>query len=135
MNWLVAEAITPYDQHITDRTFNYALRAVRIHQHLYAGKSKTAKIIGDQFLRSATSVGANTEEAQCAESKADFVHKLRIAQKESRESHYWLRLLRATQLLDKERSEEIYKESDEILRILSKIIVNTRSNAKFKRKN
>jgi four helix bundle protein len=53
-------------------------------------------VIGRQYLRSATSIGANVEEAQAAESRPDFIHKMGIAQKEARESLYWLRLLRAS---------------------------------------
>ena len=122
---------------IVERTFGFALRAVRLYQHLHKKEKgyrptgeKAAHVISNQFLRSATSVGSNVEEAQAAESRADFIHKLRIAQKESRESRYWIRLLRESGLIDGEQSDEIFRESDEILKILSKIIATTKANTK-----
>ncbi len=78
---------------IRERALNYALRAVKLYQFVHEDKSGAGYIIGKQYLKSATSIGANIEEVQSAESNADFIHKLAIAQKEARESLYWLRLL------------------------------------------
>jgi four helix bundle protein len=66
--------------------FQYALRAVKLHQALQEKRDGTCWILGKQFLRSATSIGANIEEAQFGETRADFNHKYGIAQKEARES-------------------------------------------------
>src|SRR5713101_1729626 len=71
---------------IRDRSLAYALRAVKLYQHLQKQKDGAAWIIGKQYLRAASSVGANVAEAQAGETRADFVHKLGIAQKEARES-------------------------------------------------
>ena len=71
---------------IKKRTFNYAIEAIKFYQSIYREKSGVGRILGKQFLRSATSIGANIEEAQAAESKADFIHKFTISQKEARES-------------------------------------------------
>ncbi len=75
---------------IRERSFAFSLRAIKLFQHLQKQKDGTGWVIGKQFLRSACSVGANVEEAQSAESRADFIHKLGIAQKEARETLYWL---------------------------------------------
>ena len=76
-------------QDIRSRSFDYALRAIKLYQHLQAGKDGAGWVLGKQYLRSACSIGANIEEAQASESRADFVHKLGIAQKEARESLYY----------------------------------------------
>ena len=76
-------------QDIRSHSFGYALRAVRLYQYLQERKDGAGWILGKQYLRSGCSIGANIEEAQASESRADFVHKLGVAQKEARESLYW----------------------------------------------
>ena len=78
---------------IRERCLEYALWAIKLYQFLQAGKDGAGWILGKQYLRSATSIGANLEEAQSGQSKADFIHKMSISQKEARESLYWLYLL------------------------------------------
>jgi four helix bundle protein len=72
---------------IEERTLGYALRSVKLYQYLQSKRDGAGWIIGKQFLRSATSIGANVSEAQSGESRADFIHKYAIAQKEARESN------------------------------------------------
>jgi len=81
--------------------------------------------IGKQIVRAGMSVGANVEEAQAGESKADFLHKLRIARKECRETRYFLERIVNTELLARERMEPLIDESEQLLRILTSIIRNT----------
>ena len=88
--------------------------------------------IGDQLLRSGTSVGANFEEAQGAESKNDFAHKLQIALKELRESNYWLRLLAKTGMLPQQTLVVVIGESAQLKAILSKSIATVKGTAKTK---
>ena len=88
---------------IRARTFAYALRAVKLYQHLQKKKDGAGWILGKQYLRAATSIGANLAEAQAGETRADFIHKLGIAQKEARESLFWLQLLAESQLVGKVR--------------------------------
>jgi four helix bundle protein len=88
--------------------------------------------IGDQLLRSGTSVGANFEEAQGAEPKNDFAHKLQIALKELRESNYWLRLLAKTEMLPQETLVVVIDESAQLKAILSKSIATVKGTAKTK---
>ena len=83
-----------------------------------------------QLLRSGTSVGAMIRESEHAESKADFIHKLAIAQKESNETLYWLELLMKTNYLDKSEYESINNDATEIIKLLTKIIVTSRNNIK-----
>src|SRR5208282_968896 len=80
-------------QDIRKRAYQYALRAIKLYQHLQKRGDGAGWILGKQYLRAATSIGANIEEAQASESRADFIHKMGIAQKEARESFYWLRLI------------------------------------------
>ena len=80
-------------------------------------------------MRSGTSIGANVEEAQAAESKADFAHKYNIALKEARETKYWLRLICASGMAKEANIDPLIKESDEICRILGQITVNARRNS------
>ena len=87
--------------------------------------SSVGNILARQVLRSGTSIGANIEEGQSAQSKADFIHKFSIALKEAREIRYWLRLLIASELLSAHLLSDLLKEADEITRIIAKIIVNT----------
>ena len=115
---------------IRARTFRYALRAIKLYQYLQKNDDKSAWIIGRQYLRSATSIGANIEEAQSGESRADFIHKYGIAQKEARESLYWLKLLSESGLLPKSKLAPLLQETDEILAVISKIIINSKRREK-----
>ena len=86
-----------------------------------------------QLLRSGTSVGAMIREAQNAESKMDFVHKLGIAQKECDESLYWLELLEASNYLTSEERKAVHDQGSEILKIVKSVILTTKSNLTSKR--
>jgi four helix bundle protein len=83
--------------------------------------------IGKQLLRSSVSIGANYEEAQGAESKADFTHKLQISLKECRESHYWLKLLAKKAMRPHSLIEKLLNESGQLSAILSKAVVTAKS--------
>jgi len=110
-------------QDIRSRSFRYALRAVKLYQHLQVAKDGAGWVLGKQYLRSACSIGANIEEAQASESRADFVHKLGIAQKEARESLYWLRLLSESGIVRKGRVVQLMKETEELVSIVTTIVV------------
>lgn len=112
---------------IVGRTFKFALAIVRFVGEL-DGKSSPRRVLANQVVRSGTSIGANIEEAQAAESKADFVHKYNIALKEARETRYWLRLISASDTVKTTNMEPLINESDEICRILGQITVNARRN-------
>jgi four helix bundle protein len=81
--------------------------------------------IGRQVLRSGTSVGANVEEADAAESTGDMVHKLKISLKEAQESRFWLRTIRDSDLLVEKEVDALIQESDELVRIINTIVALT----------
>ncbi|BCU75369.1 four helix bundle protein [Luteolibacter sp. LG18] len=110
---------------LEERTYRFALD-LRICIATYRWKRSQWTDI-EQLLRSSGSVAANYVEANNAVSKADFLHRLRISKKEATESRLWLRLLGATTSDDraKETLRTLYRESDELVRILSTILRNS----------
>ncbi|HJW93503.1 MAG TPA: four helix bundle protein [Thermoanaerobaculia bacterium] len=109
---------------IHERAFEFACRIVRLHRAI-TRKRGTDRVAANQLLRAGTSVGANLEEANAAQSKADFIAKARISLKEAREANYWLRLLEATEAIDAQRIHPLVQESHEIVAVLTTIIRNT----------
>jgi four helix bundle protein len=81
--------------------------------------------IGRQVLRSGTSIGANVEEADAAESTDDFLHKLKLALKEAQETRFWLRTIRESELLVDKEVDALLQEANELIKILNTIITNT----------
>ena len=114
---------TPRD--IRERTFEFALRIIKLCNELNK-RPGVGRDISRQLLKAGTSVGANTEEAQAAQSKPDFISKNSIALKEARETHYWLRLLIAAKVLPEKRLTELRDEAEEIKRILGSIVVSAK---------
>ena len=110
---------------ITERTFKFAIDIVNLAEELNQGPSP-ARMLSSQVLRSGTSIGANVEEGQAAESKADFIHKYNIALKEARETRYWLKLLSVSNIEKKADLDSLITESDEVCRIIAQIIINAR---------
>lgn len=108
------------------RTFEFAKQVVRLCQHLDSTPG-APRTLANQLLRSATSIGANVEEGQASQSEADFVSKYSIACKEARETHYWLRLISATELLDAARLKPHVDECNELIAILTSIIIKMRA--------
>ena len=107
-------------QDICDRTRAFALQIIRLYRLI--AKDEVGRVIGKQLLRSGTSIGANAEEAQAAQSKADFRHKMTLALKEARETHYWLRLLQDAHILPPAQLAHPLNETDQLMRILYTII-------------
>lgn len=81
-----------------------------------------------QAVRSATSVGANYSEADCAESKRDFIHKLSICKKESKESKHWLRMISKAVPHLKDKAKILWKEVNELNLIFSSIVIKSKGN-------
>ena len=106
---------------IPDRTFDFAVRIVKLCEHLDE-RPGVKRTLANQLLRSGTSIGANVAEGQAAQSTADFVSKYSIACKEGRETHFWLRLLAASGLVEQHLLEPLTKEADELISILTAII-------------
>ena len=101
---------------LKDKSYAFALRSIKLFQYLTAEHREY--VLSKQLLRSGTSIGANIEEAFQGESRSDFIHKLSIANKEAFETHYWLRLLRDSEILTPKQAESLLHECDEIQRML-----------------
>ncbi len=111
------------------KSFKLAIRIVKLYQYL--GNDKREFVLSKQVLRSGTSVGAMVREAEHAESKTDFKHKMAIAQKEANETLFWLELLKETDYLTKEQFQTIYDDTVEIIKLLTSIIKTTKQNLKI----
>ena len=105
---------------IKQKSFDFALRVVKLYQYLTTEKKEF--VMAKQLLRCGTSIGANIREAEHAESKADFVHKLSIALKEANETEYWLDLLVHSGYIDPKAYQSIIIDCQEVLKILISII-------------
>jgi len=110
---------------IKDKSFLFAKRIIKLYKYLT--DSKKEFVISKQLLRSGTAVGALVREAQNAESRADFIHKLGIAQKECDESLYWLELLYESDYLLEKEFISIQKEASDLLRMIRSAILTTKS--------
>ena len=101
----------------------------------YLCTEKKEFVLSKQVLRSGTSIGANVREGSRGQSKADFISKMCIAQKEAEETCYWLELLFESGFLSKRIFESLYEDNLELIRILSSIIITARQNLKNKHQN
>ncbi|MCK9412195.1 MAG: four helix bundle protein [Prolixibacteraceae bacterium] len=113
---------------IKEKSFSFAIKMVRLYPVL--SQSKKEFVLSKQLLRSGTSVGALVREAQNAESKADFEHKLGIAQKECDESLYWLELLVQTNYLAESEFVSYHTEASELLKMIKSAIITSKSKSK-----
>lgn len=107
------------DNIIQQKSFAFAIRIVNLYKYLITEKNEF--VLSKQLLRSGTSVGANIEESIGGQSEKDFLSKISISYKEARESTYWLKLLLATDYLNKEEAESLLLDAEEICKILGSI--------------
>lgn len=115
------------DNVIQIKSYAFAVKIIKIYQFL--ANDKKEFVLSKQLLRSGTSIGANIEEAIGGQSSKDFYAKLTIAYKEARETHYWIRLLRDANYLNKEESENLLEDITEILKIIGSIQKTLRNNS------
>jgi four helix bundle protein len=113
---------------LVERSFQFALAIVRVCR-VCELRSGTARTLGRHLLRSATSIGANIEEAQAGQSRADFICKYAIALKEARETRYWPRLLSESGESPDESTAALMREAEELKRIIATIIVKAKQNS------
>jgi four helix bundle protein len=113
---------------LKDKSYKFALRMVKLYKHLCSEQSEY--VLSKQALRSGTSVGANIAEANQAQSKADFVHKLSIALKEAVETEYGLNLLRDGEFVSVAQAESLTDDCKELIRILTSSIKTVKINSK-----
>ena len=113
---------------LIDKSISFAARIVKLHQHLIKDKKET--VISKQIVRSGTSIGANINEANYGQSKADFISKMHIALKETAETEYWIKLLYMSEYIDDRMSNSLLDDCLEIKRILISSINTAKENNK-----
>ncbi|WP_396191447.1 four helix bundle protein [Flavobacterium sp.] len=113
---------------LKDKSFLFAIRVVNLYKVIT--ETKREFVMSKQVYRSGTAVGALIREAQNAESKLDFIHKLAIAQKECDETMYWLELLKATNFISQNEFDSISKDNLELLKMLKSSILTVKSSIK-----
>ncbi len=110
---------------LSARLFNFALNVLILLKGIKY--SEVNRVIVNQLAKSATSPGANYEESQAASSKSDFINKVNIALKEMRESNYWLRMIKAMRIAPLKEIDLLINESEELKKILGKIVSKSKS--------
>ena len=113
---------------LVEKSFSFAIQIVTVYKILT--QEYKEYVLSKQLLRSGTAIGALIREAQNAESKADFVHKLAISQKECDETIYWIDLLNATNYLKESDYKLLHDGASELLRILRSSIITTKQRMK-----
>lgn len=113
---------------IAARSILYALQVIHLYRELQ--QDEVGRVIGKQFLRSGTSIGANVQEAQGAQSKADFIAKMSIAHKEALESAYWLRIFEKAKIVPEVRLAGLGDETEQLVKILSAILITAKRGNK-----
>ena len=116
------------DNIILDKSFTFAIRVVKLYKYLCDDKKEY--VLSKQLLRCGTSIGANINEAQAGQSKADFIAKMSIASKEARESKYWIDLLVKTNYLDisDKHTKSLLNDIEEIVKLLTSIVKSSQEN-------
>lgn len=114
---------------IQERAFAFAVQIVKLCRTAIQ-QDAAGRVLGNQLLRSGTAIGANLEEANAGQSRADFVSKCSIALKEARETQYWLRLLAASEILSAKQIAPTLAEATEIVAIMTTIVKNARNEDK-----
>lgn len=112
----------------TVKSYSFALRVVEVCKSLMENRKEF--ILSKQLLRSGSAIGALYREAQHAESRADFIHKLAIAQKECNESIYWIDILHDSTYLNASTYQQLSTDANELMSILTAMIKTAKTNAK-----
>lgn len=110
------------------KSYAFALRIVKLSRYLTTEKHDF--VLSKQVLRPGTSIGANIEEANQAQSGKDFVHKLSIALKEATESNYWLRLLKDSDTLEPKLAASLLNDCEELQKMLTAAIKTSKQKAR-----
>lgn len=111
---------------VKDKSFAFAVRIVNLYKILTGDRKEY--ILSKQLLRSGTAVGAMCRESEQAESKADFIHKLSIGQKECNESIYWIELLKETGYISEKEFSSLSLDAIELIKLITSIIKTTKKN-------
>jgi four helix bundle protein len=121
--------IDGFRDQLSERFLVFASCIIKLEPKLR--KNYTGRHIYGQLFRSGSSSGANYEESIAAESRADYIHKSQVALKELRESFFWLRLIKKSDLIDQNDSDLVFllSESQELIKILSRSVITAKQNA------
>ena len=111
-----------------NKSTDFAVRIIKLVKHLTQKTPYAEHAICTQLLKSGTSIGANVREAEHAESREDFIHKLKIALKEANETEYWLEIFYRAEYLTLNQYEDVNNDCKELNRLLISIIKNLKSN-------
>ena len=128
VNLLVVLMANSKTNPLKDKTFNFALRIVKVYKDLCIEQKEF--VLSKQLLRSGTAIGALQRESEYAESKPDFIHKLGIAQKECNETLYWLELLFGSEYITNDMYISLKSDAEELLKMLTSSIKTAKSNLK-----
>jgi four helix bundle protein len=109
---------------VKDKSFAFAIRMVKLSRFLQ--ENDREYVLSKQIMRSGTAIGALVREAEQAESKIDFVHKMAISLKEANETDYWIELLYQTEFIDESGYESVRADVKELIRLLTSIIKTTK---------
>ena len=116
---------------IKEKSYKFALRVIKAYKFL--SEDKREFVLSKQMLRSGTAIGALVKEAEHAQSRADFIHKMNISLKEANETGYWLMLLKDSEYIDEKSFESIHKDCDELIRLLVSIVKTTKKSNENKK--
>ena len=112
---------------VADKSYQFSLRIVKLYQYL---KNQNEFELSKQIMRSGTSISSNLEEAIGATSKKEFLSKISISYRETRETKLWLRLLRDSRMLSEREAESLLRDCEELLRIIGSIQKTTKLHLK-----
>ena len=113
---------------LIDKSISFAARIIKLQRHLIKDKKET--VISKQIIHSGTSIGANINEANYGQSKADFISKMHIALKETAETEYWIKLLNMSEYIDDKMSRSLLDDCLEIKRMLIASLNTAKENMK-----
>lgn len=114
------------DSIVGNKSLTFALRIIKAYKFL--AETKQEYVLSKQMLRSGTAIGALVREAEFAESKNDFVHKMSIALKEANETEYWLILLKDSGYISSDSYDSIVVDCQELIKLLVSIIKSAKTN-------
>jgi len=118
------------DNIVKEKSYDFALRVIKAYKFL--SEKQREFVLSKQMLRSGTAIGALVREAEQAQSRADFIHKMNIALKEANETEYWLMLLKDSDYIDENSFESIHNDCSELLKMLISIVKSTKENNGYK---
>lgn len=113
---------------LRDKSYQFALRNIRLYKYLIAEKKEF--VLSKQVLRAGTSIGANVVEANQAQSKPDFIHKLSISLKEAFETQYWIEFLRDSEFISQASATSLIRDCSELQKILTASIRTAKASSR-----